>query len=46
MKKGKVSGTSDVVTELLLATGDADLERMPSLFNCMLKEKKGTQVPL
>ena len=40
MKKGKASGTSGVVTEMLLALGDAGLERMSSLFNCILKEKR------
>ena len=40
MKKGNTSGTSGVVTEMLLASGDAGLERMTSLFNCILKEKR------
>ena len=40
MKKYKVAGTSCVVTEMLLASGDAGLERMISLFNCILKEKR------
>ena len=40
MKKGKSSGTSGVVTEMLLASGDADLEMMTTLFNCILKEKR------
>ena len=40
MKKGKALGTPGVVMELLLASCDAGLERMTSLFNCILKEKK------
>ena len=40
MKKDKASGTSGVVTKMLLASGDADLERMTNLFNCILKEKR------
>lgn len=36
IKRGKVSGTSGVVTETLLASGDAGLERISSLFNCIL----------
>ena len=40
MKKGEASGTSGVVTKMLLALGDAGLERMTSLFNCILKEKR------
>ena len=39
MKKGNTSGTSGAVIEMLLASGDAGLERMTSLFNCILKEK-------
>ena len=39
-KEGKASGASGVVTEIVLASGDADLERMTSLFNCVLKEKR------
>ena len=34
-KEGKASGASGVVTEIVLASGDADLERMTSLFNCV-----------
>ena len=40
MKKGKVPGTSGVVTEMLLASGDAGLDMMTSLFNFILKEKR------
>ena len=40
MKKGKAPGTSGVVTEMLLASGDAGLDMMTSLFNCILKEKR------
>ena len=40
MKKGKAFGTSGVVTEMLLASGDEGLEKMTSLFNCILKEKR------
>ena len=40
MKKGKAPGTSGVVTEMLLASGDAGLDMMTSLFNCTLKEKR------
>ena len=40
MKKGKASGTSGVVTDMLLASGDAGLERMSSLFNCILKDER------
>lgn len=36
IKRGKVSGTSGVVTEILLVSGDAGLERISSLFNCIL----------
>ena len=36
MKQGKASGTSGVVMEMLLASGDAGLERITSLFNCIL----------
>ena len=39
-KKGKASRTSDVVTENLLASGDAGLERMTSIFNCILTKKR------
>ena len=40
MKKGKAPGTSGVVTEMLLASGNAGLDMMTSLLNCMLKEKR------
>ena len=40
MEKGKASGISGVVMEMFLASGDAGLERMTSLFNCILKEKR------
>ena len=40
MKKGKAPGTSGVVTEMLLTSGDAGLDMMTSLFNCILKEKR------
>ena len=40
IKKGKVPGTSGVVTEMLLSSGDAGLDMMTSLFNCILKEKR------
>ena len=40
MKKRKASGTSGVVTDMLLASGDASLERMSSLFNCTLKDER------
>ena len=40
MKKGKACGTSGVVTDMLLASGDAGFERVTSLFNCILKEKR------
>ena len=40
MKKGKAPGTSGVVTEMLLASGDAGWDMMTSLFNCILKEKR------
>ena len=31
MKKGRTSGTSGVVIEMLLASGDKDIERMTKL---------------
>ena len=40
MKKSKVPGTSSVVTEMLLASGDAGLDMMTSFFNCILKENR------
>ena len=40
MKKYKVAGTSGVATEMLLASGDAGLERIISLFNFISKEKR------
>ena len=40
IKKGKASGTSGIVMEMLLASGNAGLGRMTSLFNCILKEKR------
>ena len=40
MKKSKASGTSGIVTKTLLASSDAGLERITSLFNCILKEKR------
>ena len=40
MKKGKASGIFGVVTEMLLASGDAGLDMMTRLFNCILKEKR------
>ena len=40
MKIDKASGTSGVVTDMLLASGDAGLERMSSLFNCILKDER------
>ena len=42
IKKGTASGTVGVVTVMLLVSGDAGLERMTSLFNCILKEKRIT----
>ena len=42
MKKGKASGTSGVVAEMLLASGDIGIERLTKLFNQILVEK---QVP-
>ena len=40
MNKSKASSRSGVVTEMLLALGDASLERTTSLINCILKEKR------
>ena len=40
MNKSKASGRSGVVTEMLLALGDASLEKTTSLINCILKEKR------
>ena len=40
MKKGKASGTSGVVTEMLLASGEAGIERMTNLFNRIVDEKE------
>ena len=40
MKKGKASGTSAVVAEMLLVSGTAGLESLTSLSNCILKEKR------
>ena len=40
MKKGKPFVISSVVTEMLLASSYAGLERMASPFNCILKENR------
>ena len=40
MKQGKASGTSGVVSEMLLAPGDAGIERITNLFNKIIAEKK------
>ena len=40
MKKGKASGISGAVTEMLLATGEAGIERMTNLFNRIVDEKE------
>ena len=40
MNKSKASGKYGVVTEMLLALGDASLEKTTSLINCILKEKR------
>ena len=40
MKKGEAPGTSGVVAEMLLVSGDGGLDMMTSLFNCILKEKR------
>ena len=40
MKKNKAPGTSDVITEMLLASGDASLDKMTSFFNCILWENR------
>ena len=39
MKKGKASGMSGVVTEMLLASGDVGIARMTELFNLVITEK-------
>ena len=36
MKKSKAPGTSGAITEMLLASGDAGLDKMTSFFNCIL----------
>ena len=38
MKKGKASGTSGVVAEMLLASGDQGIDRLAKLFNQILAE--------
>ena len=43
IKKGKASGTSGVVSEMLLASGDVNIERMTNLFTKLLT---GIQVSL
>ena len=40
MKKGKASGTSAVVSKMLLASGDVGIERMTNLFNKITAERK------
>ena len=40
MNKSKASSRSGVVTEMLLALGDASLEKATSFINCILKEKR------
>ena len=40
MNKSKTSSRSGVVTEMLLALGDASLEKTTSFINCILKEKR------
>ena len=36
MKKSKTSGKFGIVIDMLLALGDSGLERITSLFNCIL----------
>ena len=40
MKKSKTSGKFGIVIDMLLALGDSGLERITSLFNCILQEKR------
>ena len=40
IKKNKAPGTSGVITEMLLASGDASLDKMTSFFNCILQENR------
>ena len=40
MKKNKAPGISGVITEMLLASGDASLDKMTSFFNCILWENR------
>ena len=50
IKKGKASGTSGVVSEMLLASGDVNIEQMTNLFMKLLQrtkyQKTGIQVSL
>ena len=50
IKKGKASGTSGVVSEMLLASDDVNIERMTNLFTKLLQrtkyQKTGIQVSL
>ena len=39
LEKGEASETSGVLTEKLLASDDADLEKMTSLPDCILKKR-------
>ena len=40
MKKGRASGTSGVVSEILLASGDLGIEQMTNLFYKTTAENK------
>lgn len=40
MKKVKASWTSGIALEMLLASGDVDIERMTNLFNRIIAENK------
>ena len=39
MKNGKASGTSGVVAEMLLASGEIGIERLTELFNRVIREE-------
>ena len=43
MKKGKVSGTSGVVSETLSVSGNMDTEQMTNIFNKIIAENKVPQ---